>query len=144
MQAEKFGSWLRLLDVAWRPLDTYARLTLSELVQMSLAGQPLPQGVLALEMLEDGTGTALTSLSGLFTGWPASDRFSRDIGARLIAIPTQREDDSDAAAPKSPMTALSTFNRAEEAEDMGPILQKEVVESVENGLFDDFDDLDLD
>lgn len=58
MQVERFGSWLRLLDVAWRALDDHARLTLNESVRMSLAGQPLPEDCLALEVLEDGTGTA--------------------------------------------------------------------------------------
>lgn len=54
----RFESWLLLLDVAWRALDAHARLTLNELVRMSLAGQPLPEAFLALETLEAGTGTA--------------------------------------------------------------------------------------
>ena len=58
MQVERFASWLRLLDVAWQALDAHARLTLNELVRMSLAGQPLPEAFLALETLEAGTGTA--------------------------------------------------------------------------------------
>jgi hypothetical protein len=41
-------------------------------------------------------------------------------------------------------TSLITPRRAEEAEDMGLISQKEMVESVEDGLFDGFDDLDFD
>jgi hypothetical protein len=45
MSIERFGSWPRLLDVAWRALDEYDRLTLNELVRMSLAGQPLPEGI---------------------------------------------------------------------------------------------------
>lgn len=88
MQVERFGSWLYLLDVAWRALDDHARLTLNELVRMSLAGQPLPEDCLALEVLEDGTGTALTCLSGMLTGWPASDRPSRDTGTKSMAIAT--------------------------------------------------------
>jgi hypothetical protein len=144
MPMERFGSWLRLLDVAWRALDDHARLTLNELTRMSLAGQPLPEGFLALEMLEEGTDTALTSLSGMFTGWPPSDRTSRDNGTKSIAIATQREEDNDAAASMYPSTSLITPRRAEEAEDMGLISQKEMVESVEDGLFDGFDDLDFD
>jgi hypothetical protein len=57
---------------------------------MSLAGQRLPGGVLALEILEGGTGTALMSLSGMLTGWPASDANSGDTGTRLIVTTMQR------------------------------------------------------
>ena len=144
MPIERFGSWLRLLDVAWRALDDHATMTLNELVRMSLAGQPLPEGFLALEMLEDGTDTALTSLSGMFTGWPPSDRTSRDDGTKSIAIATQRAEDNGAASSMYPATTLITPRRAKEAEDMGLISQKEMVESVEDGLFDGFDDLDFD
>jgi hypothetical protein len=55
MQGERFASWLRLLDVAWQALDVHARLTLNELVAKSLAGQPLPEGILAVEMMGDGS-----------------------------------------------------------------------------------------
>ena len=48
MPAKTFSSWLRLLEVAWRALDTHARHTLNDVVRMSLAGQPLPDGLLAL------------------------------------------------------------------------------------------------
>jgi hypothetical protein len=145
MPMERFGSWLRLLGVAWRALDDHARLTLNELARMSLAGQPLPEGFLALEMLEEGTDIALTSLSGMFTGWAPSDRTSRDNGTKSIAIATQREEDNnDAAASMYPATTLITPRRAEEADDMGLISQKEMVESVEDGLFDGFDDLGFD
>jgi hypothetical protein len=98
MQAEKFDSWLLLLDVAWRALDAYARLTLNELVRMSLAGQPLPEAFLALETLKAGTGTALDSLSGMLTGWPLSNRICGDACTKSIATPTQHEKDSGAAA----------------------------------------------
>lgn len=144
MTVEKFDIWLDLLDVAWRALDAHARLTLNKLVGMSISGQPLPEGVLALEKLKDGSDTALTSLSDMFTGWPASDRSCRDTGTKLIAIPAQRKEDSDAAALRSLGTTLGTSGRAKEAEDVGLILQKELVESVENGLFDDFDDIEID
>lgn len=77
MPATTFGSWLRLLEVAWRALDTHARHTLNDLVRMSLAGQPLPDEVLALGTLEDGPGTAPTSLSDILTGWSLFERKSR-------------------------------------------------------------------
>lgn len=80
----------------------------------------------------------------MFTGWPASDRSSRDTGTKSIAIATQREEDSDAAASGYPATTLITPRRAEEAEDMGLTLQKEMVESVDDVPFDDFNDLDFD
>jgi hypothetical protein len=107
MQNEKFDSWLRLLDVVWRTLDAHTRLTLNELVRMSLAEQPLPEGVLALEMLEDGTGTALISLSSMFTSWPAHGRTCRDACTKLIATIMQREEDGDAAPPRIPATVES-------------------------------------
>jgi len=144
MTVEKFDLWLDLLDEAWRALDAHVRLTLNKLVGMSISGQPLPEGVLALEKLKDGTDTALTSLSDMFTGWPASDGSCRDTGTKLIAIPAQRKEDSDAAALRSLGTTLGTSGRAKEAEDVGLIFQKELVESVENGLFDDFDNIDID
>lgn len=143
MPIDRFGSWLRLLDVAWRALDDHARLTLNELVRMSLAGQPLREGSLQLEMLEDGTDTALASLSGMFTGWHPSDRTFRDNGTKSIAITTQRGESSDAVASMYPPATLVAPRRTEEAENMGPTLQKEMVESVEDGLFDGFDDIDF-
>jgi hypothetical protein len=143
MPKERFGSWLGMLDVAWRALDDHARLALNELARMSLAGKPLPEGLLALEMLEEGTDIALTSLSGMFTGWSPSDRTSRDKGTKSIVIATQRED-NDAAASMYPAATPITPRRAEEAEDIGLISQKEMVESVEDGLFDGLDDLDFD
>lgn len=145
MPIERFGCWLRLLDVAWQALGDHARLTLNELVRMSLAGQPLPGGSLALEMLEDGTGTALTSLSGMFMGWAPSDRTFRDNGTKSVAIPSQREEHSDATASMYSAATLITPRKAEEAgKNMGLIMQKEVAESVEDGLFDGFGDLDFD
>jgi hypothetical protein len=144
MQAEKFDSWLLLLDVAWRALDAHARLTLNELVRMSLAGQPLPEAFLALEMLEAGTGTALNSLSGMLTGWPSSNRICGDACTKLVATPTQREEDSGAAAHEIHASTTSTTSRAEEAGDLGRVPQTEMVRSVEDGLFDGLDDLDFD
>jgi hypothetical protein len=145
MPMKRFGSWLHLLDVARQALGDHARLTLNELVRMSLAGQPLPGSSLALEMLEDGTGTALNSLSGMFMGWGPSDRTFRDDGTKSVAIPAQRENHSDATASIYPAATLTTPRRAEEAEkDMGLVTQKEVAESVEDGLFDGFGDLDFD
>jgi hypothetical protein len=144
MPIERFGSWLRLLDVAWQALGDHARLTLNELVRMSLAGQPLPGDSLALEMPDDGTGTALTSLSSMFTGWGPFDRSFRDNGTKSVAIPTQREEHSDATASMYSAATLITPRRAEEAgKTMGLITQK-VVSSVEDGLFDGFGDLDFD
>jgi hypothetical protein len=141
MQAEKFASWLLLLDVA---LDAYARLTLNELVRMSLAGQPLPEAFLALETLKAGTGTALDSLSGILTGWPSSNRICGHACAKSIATPTQREEDSDAAAHEDHASTTSTTSRVEEAGDLGRVSQMEIVRSVEDGLFDSLDDLDFD
>jgi hypothetical protein len=142
MQVEKFESWLLLLDVAWRALDAHARLTLNELVRMSLAGQPLPEAFLALETLEAGTGTALNSLSGMLTGWPSSNRICGDASAKSIATPTQREGDSGAAAHEVHACTTSTTSRAEEAGELGRVLQKETVKSVD-GLLDGLNDIDF-
>jgi len=144
MQAEKFASWLLLLDVAWRGLDAHARLTLNKLVRMSLAGQPLPEAFLAFETLKAGTGTALDSLSSMLTGWPSSNRICGDACAKSIATPTQREEDSGAAAHEDHASTTSTTSRVEEAGDLGRVSQMEMVRSVEDGLFDGLDDLGFD
>jgi hypothetical protein len=88
MPAKTFESWLRLLDVAWRALDPHARLTLNDLVRLSVAGQSLPEGSLMLEMLEDGTGTAPISLSDMLAGWPTFDRNSTQDEVGLTATLT--------------------------------------------------------
>ena len=144
MQAEKFDSWLLLLNVAWRALDAHARLTLNELVRMSLAGKPLPEAFLALETLKAGTGTALDSLSGMLTGWPSSHRICGDASAKSIATPTRREGDSGAAAHEVNACTTSTTSRAEEAGQLGRVSQMEKVKSVEDGFLDGLDDIDFD
>ena len=144
MPARTFGAWLRLLDVAWQPLDTHARLTLNDLVRMSLAGQPLPEGGLMLEMSEDGTGTAPTSLSGMLTGWPAFDRNSTEDEGGLTATLTQREEDGDAAITGAPLITASTTSRAEEAKDGRLSSQEGMMGNLEDGLFNGLDDRDFD
>jgi hypothetical protein len=144
MPAITFESWLRLLDVAWRALDAHARLTLNELVRMSLAGEPLPEGGLMLEMVEDSTGTALTSLSGMLTGWPAFDRNSTEDEGGLTATLSQREEDGDAAISGTPSITASTTSRAEEAGNGGLISQEGMMGNLEDGLFNGLDDRDFD
>ena len=85
MQAKTFDSWLRLLDVAWQALDAHARLTLDDIVRVSLAGQPLPEGLLELETLKDDTGASQTSLSGKLAGWSSFDRRSTEDEGGSIA-----------------------------------------------------------
>jgi hypothetical protein len=144
MPAKTFESWLRLLDVAWRALDVHARLTLNDLVRMSLAGQSLPEGSLMLEMLEDSTGIAPTSLSGLLTGWPAFDRNSTEDEGGLTATLSQREEDGYAAISGTPLITASTTSRAEEAGDGGLILQEGMMGNLEDGMFNGLDDRDFD
>jgi hypothetical protein len=144
MPAKTFESWLRLLDVAWRALDAHARLTLNNLVRMSLAGQSLPEDSLMLEMLEDGTDTAPISLSGMLTGWPAFDRNSTEDEGGLAATLTQREEDGDAAIPSTPLITASTTSRAEEAGDGGLISQEGMVGNLEDGLFNGLYNRDFD
>jgi hypothetical protein len=130
--------------VAWRALDAHARLTLNELVRLSLAGQPLPGAFLALETLKAGTGTALNSLSGMLTGWPSSNRICGDACAKSIATSTQREEDSGTAAHEIHASTTSTTSRVGEAGELGGVSQMEMVKSVEDGLLDGLDDLDFD
>ncbi|KAM0714625.1 hypothetical protein Q7P37_009921 [Cladosporium fusiforme] len=137
--AKVFDSFLRLLDVAWRALDVHARRTLNELVRMSLAGQPLPEEVLALELLKDGTGTALTSLSSILAGWSTSDRNSRDKEVGLIATVTERQEYGDTAVSGTPSTTTILMNRVEEAGDAAETSQKEMMGKVDDGLFNDLD-----
>jgi hypothetical protein len=144
MPAKTFESWLRLLDVAWRALDAHARLTLNDLVRMSLAGQSLPEGSLMLEMLEDGTDTAPISLSGMLTGWPAFDRNSAEDEGGLTATLTQHEEDGDTAIPGTPLITASTTSKAEEARDGRLISQEGMMGDLEDGLFNGLDDRDLD
>ena len=136
MPARNFGSWLRLLEVAWRALDTHARQTLNNLVRMSLAGQPLPEEVLALETLEKGSGTAPTSLSDILTGWSSSERKSRNDKGGLTAT-KHHEEDGDRAALGPPPTIASTTNRPKGAEDSGSC-SLEVLD-VDDGLLKDLD-----
>ena len=144
MPTKTFESWLRLLDVAWRALDVHARLTLNDLVRMSLAGEPLPGGSLMLEVLEDSTGAAPTSLSGMLSGWPAFDRKSTEDEGGLTAALTQREEDGDAASHRTPLTITSAVCRAEEAGDGGLISQDGMIGNSEDGLFNGLDDVDFD
>ena len=103
-------SWLRLLDVAWQALDAHARLTLNDLVRMSLAGQPLPERLLKLETLKDDTGASQTSLSGMpAAGWSPFDRHSTEDEGGLIATLTEREEDGD-AAPLQTRSTTTTRN----------------------------------
>jgi hypothetical protein len=144
MPAKTFKSWLRLLDVAWRALDAHARLTLNDLVRMSLAGQSLPEGSLMLEMLEDGTDTAPISLSGMLTGWPAFDRNSAEDEGGLTATLTQHEEDGDTAIPGTHLITANTTSRAEEARDGRLISQEGMMGNLEDGLFNGLDDRDFD
>jgi hypothetical protein len=144
MPAKTFESWLRLLDVAWRALDPHARLTLNDLVRMSLDGQPLPEGGLGLEMLEDGTATAPTSLSGMLTGWSALDRNSTEDQGGLIATLTHCGKDGDGAVPKTPSTTTSIAGRAVGTGDAGRISQEGTIGDSGGGLFGELDDLDFD
>jgi len=61
-----------------------------------------------------------------------------------VATPTQREEDSGAAAHEDHASTTSTTSRVEEAGDLGRVSQMETVKSVEDGLFDGLDDLDYD
>jgi hypothetical protein len=141
MPARNFGSWLRLLEIAWRALDTHARHTLNDLVRMSLAGQRLPEDVLVLETLENGFCTAPTSLSDILTGWSSFERKSRD-GEGEPTTPTHREEDGDAATSGPASTTTSTTNRPEGAEGLGMISRQVRRGDVDDELLKDlnFDD----
>jgi hypothetical protein len=143
MPARNFGSWLRLLEVVWRALYTYARQTLNDLVRISLAGQPLPEEILALETLENGPSIAPTSLSDILTGWSSFERKSRDDEGEPTTL-THREEDGGAAALGTPLTTASTTSRLEEAEteDLGLSSRRVIMGDMDDGLLKDlnFDD----
>jgi hypothetical protein len=82
-----------------------------ELFRISLARQPLPEGSLALKILEDGPGTAQVSLSVRFAGWPAAYQKSYDNGDGAIATLTQQEVCGDATALEFPSTATRTTSK---------------------------------
>lgn len=144
MTAKNFASWLRLLDVAWRALDDPARLTLNDLVRISLAEQPLPDNVLALEILEDCSYAAPISLSGMLAGWSASDQQSDDDKDRSIGTLKPREAVDNAAELGTCPIIASTTNGAEEIPCAGQTLQQQTIVNVEDGLLDDLEDLDFD
>jgi hypothetical protein len=144
MPARNFDSWLRLLEVVWRALDTHARQTLNDLVRMSLARQPLPKDVLVLETLENGPSTAPTSLSDILTGWSSFERKSRD-GEGEPTTPTPRREDDDVVALGTPSTTASTTNIPDVAEGLGLSSRQVImgdVNDADDGLLMDlnFDD----
>lgn len=143
MTAKNFASWLRLLAVAWRTLDSHARLTLNDLVRMSLARQPLPEGVLALEMSEHQSHAAPTSLSDMLTGWSASDRNSADDENRSVATLKPREAADDAAGSGTDPVTTGPASRTEKVPCAEPNSPKQAMVNVEDGLLDDLEDLDF-
>jgi hypothetical protein len=82
---------------------------------MSLARQPLPEEVLALETLENAPSIAPTSLSDILTGWSSFERKSRDDEGESTTL-THREEDGGVAALGTPLATASTTSRLEEAE----------------------------
>lgn len=136
MPAKNFGSWVGLLEVAWRALDTHARQTLNDLVRMSLARQPLPEEALVLETLEYGSGIAPTSLSDILTGWSPFRRSSLD-GEGEPSTTKHREEVGDRATLGPPSTTASTANRPEEDEN-SRLCSREVLD-VDDGLLKDLD-----
>lgn len=138
LPATTFSSWLGLLEVAWRALDMHARRTLNDLVRMSLAGQPLPDGLLAIETLEDGPGNAPIFLSDILTGWSLSEQKSRDDEGESSSM-SRRENDGDRAALDPPLTTVSTTNTPEK-NDLGLCARE--MPDLDDGLLNDieFDD----
>jgi hypothetical protein len=142
MPSEVLEAWLGLLGVAWKALDDRARQTLNTLVQLALAGQPFPEHVLALEILESGTGATPTSLSAMFTGWPAAARNFHDNKDGTIATLIERKAYGDATDPETSAIATRITSRTEKADDVEVISQKGTIKDVSDELFDglDFDD----
>jgi hypothetical protein len=88
--------------------------------------------------LENGPGTAPTSLSDILTGWSSFERKSRDDEGEPTTL-TYREEDGGVAALGAPPTIASTTNRLEEAEaeDLGPSSRQAILGDVDNGLLKD-------
>lgn len=130
--------------MAWGALDEPARLTLNDLVRISLAERPLPDSVLALEISEDCSYVTPISLSGMLAGWLASDQQSDDDKDRSIATLKPREVVGNAAElGNCPITA-STTNGAEEIPCAGQTLQQQTIVNVEDGLLNNLEDFDFD
>jgi hypothetical protein len=95
--------------------------------------------------LENGPGTAPTSLSDILTGWSSFEQKSRDDEGEPTTL-THREEDGDAAALGTPPTTASITSRPEEAEaeaeDSGLSLRQVMMGDVDDGLLKDlnFDD----
>jgi len=100
------------------------------------------EGVLGLEILEDSTATAPSSLSGMLTGWPTFDRNSTENEGGSIVTLTYCEKDGDGAVPKTPSTTTKTARTAVEAGHAGRTSQEGTIGGLEDGLFNDLDDLD--
>lgn len=123
------------MDLAWRALEDHARRTINVLVRLALAGQLLPGGVLALEILEGGTGAGPAGLSPLLAGCSASDCNVQDNEVGVTAAMTERGADSDLMAQRTPSATSRTTSRVEEAEGAELISQKETLGDVDDGLF---------
>jgi hypothetical protein len=101
---------------------------------MSLARQLLPVEAPALETLEDGHGTAPTSLSDIVTGWSLFERKSRNDEGEPTA-PMLREESEDRAALGPPSTNASTTNEPEK--DGNSVLGSREVSDVDGSLLKD-------
>ena len=86
-----FGPLLGLLDVAWRGLDDGARRTMNALVRFALAGQSLPDTVLALERPEVEISAAPAGLSSMLAGWSVSDHATQRSSDPAAAHLLERE-----------------------------------------------------
>jgi hypothetical protein len=139
MPSEVLEAWLSLLDVAWKGLDYRARQTLNTLVRLALAGQPFPEDVLALEILESGAGATPTSLSAMFTGWSAAARNVCDNEDGAVATLMERKEYGDATDPETSSTTARITRRIEEAGDAEVVLRKDTIEDVSDELFDGLD-----
>jgi hypothetical protein len=139
MPSEVLEAWLSLLDVAWKGLDYRARQTLNTPVRLALAGQPFPEDVLALEILESGAGATPTSLSAMFTGWSAAARNVCDNEDGAVATLMERKEYGDATDPETSSTTARITRRIEEAGDAEVVLRKDTIEDVSDELFDGLD-----
>lgn len=97
-----------------------------------------------LKMLEDSTGIALTSLSGMLTSQPAFNQNSIEDEGGLTATLSQREEDSNTASSGTPLITASTTSRAEEARDRGLISHEGMIGNLEDRLFNGLNDRDFD
>jgi hypothetical protein len=133
LSAANFGPLLGLLDVAWRGLDDGARRTMNALVRFALAGQSLPDTVLALERPEVEITAAPAGLSSMLAGWSVSDHATQRSSDPTAAHLLERE------AEVKMNTSEAVRGREDAVANAESSIAKKNMLVVDDGLLDNID-----